>query len=113
MSEFDPNTLRTVPLNVQPHKTSGSAITSLVFGILTWIFLPLIGAIVAVTTGNNAKKEIENSNGSITGSGMATAGLILGWVHLGLTILAVVVIVILMILGPSINSIFSEIQNSL
>ena len=111
MSEFNAESLR--PVQSSQPKTSGSAITSLVFGILTWTFLPFIGAIVAVVTGNNAKKEIKNSNGSITGSGMATAGLILGWVHLGLTILAVVIIVILRILGPSINGIFTNIQNSL
>ncbi len=66
------------------------AVVSLIFGILCWIGLPFIGAIVAVICGHSARSEIKRAPpGMIEGDGMAIAGLILGWVHLILCVLAV------------------------
>jgi hypothetical protein len=70
-------------------QNSGKAIVSLVFGILGFILLPLIAGIVAVVTGYSAKREIRESAGRLKGEDMATAGIILGWVNLGLTVLGV------------------------
>lgn len=72
--------------NSIPH-TSGLAITSLVAGILGWTIAPMIGSIVAVITGHMAKNEIRRSGGLINGDGMATAGLVLGYVSLALAVL--------------------------
>lgn len=74
-----------------PPPNSTMAIVSLVAGILGWTFVPLIGSIVAVITGHMAKKEIKESGGRIGGDGLATAGLILGYIALGLSILGVCV----------------------
>lgn len=64
-------------------KTSTTAIISLIAGILGFLqVLPFIGPLAAIITGHMAKKEIRNSNGMITGNGMATAGLILGYIAL-------------------------------
>ena len=63
-------------------RTSTTAIISLVFGILTWFGLPLIGAIVAVICGHAARSEIRASGGRLQGDGMALGGLIMGWLHL-------------------------------
>lgn len=64
-------------------RTSGTAIASLVFGVLSWVFLPFIGAVAAVIFGHVARSEIRRSPaGSVEGDGMALAGLILGWAHL-------------------------------
>jgi hypothetical protein len=64
-------------------RTSGTAVASLVFGILSWIMLPLIGALIAVVLGHSARSEIRRMPpGTIDGDGMALAGLILGWIHL-------------------------------
>ena len=60
-------------------RTSTLATISLVTGILTWLIIPFIGAIVAVITGHMAKKEIRQNIGHVTGDGLATAGLILGY----------------------------------
>ncbi len=73
--------------------TSTAATISLVFGILSYVVLPLIGAIVAVVAGHMARKEIRNSGGQIGGSGMATAGLVLGYIHIALIALAICAIV--------------------
>lgn len=72
-------------------RTSGTAVASLVFGILSWCLLPFIGAIAAIVLGHSARGEIRRAPpGSIDGDGMALAGLILGWAHIVLCVLAVV-----------------------
>ena len=63
---------------------STMAIVSLVMGILGFTFLPVIGSIVALITGYMAKKEINESSGMLAGVGMATTGIILGWIGIGL-----------------------------
>lgn len=55
------------------------AIVSVVSGVLSWVLLPLVGAIVAVITGHMARNEIRNANGRLAGGGLATIGLILGY----------------------------------
>lgn len=68
-----------------PTKTSVMAIISLVTGILGFVqILPGIGPIAAVITGHIAKSEIKKSNGMVTGNGMATWGLILGYIMLAI-----------------------------
>jgi len=69
-----------------PSTTSNMAVISLVAGILGLTFFPLLGSIVAVITGPMAKKEIFNSGGELTGEGMATAGMVLGWVAIALMV---------------------------
>lgn len=71
------------PPPVMP-RTSTTAIISLIGGIAGWTVLPLIGSIVAIITGHMAKNEIKRSAGMVTGNGMATAGLILGYISAGL-----------------------------
>jgi hypothetical protein len=76
-------------MNTAP-RTSGTAVASLVFGILSWVLLPFIGAILAVILGHSARGEIRRAPpGTVEGDGMAIAGLILGWAHLALFILAI------------------------
>jgi hypothetical protein len=63
-------------------RNSTLAIISLIGGITGWTVLPFLGAIVAVITGHMAQSEIKKSGGMITGKGMATAGLIMGYIVL-------------------------------
>lgn len=63
---------------------SSLAIISLIAGIVGILFLPVIGGIVAVITGYKARDEIRESAGTVGGEGMATAGLVLGWIGIGL-----------------------------
>lgn len=58
-----------------------------------------IGPLVAVITGHLAKSEINRSNGSITGSGLAIAGLVLGYLNLALSLLALCLFIILPLFG--------------
>lgn len=82
--------------------TSSLAIVSLVFGISTWFVLPFVGAIVAVICGHMARNEIRRAQpGTLEGESMATAGIVLGYVHLALMFLIVLVGIVLMTLGFS------------
>jgi len=69
--------------------TNTMAIVSLVLGILSWIALPLVGAIGAVICGHMARGEIRRAPEAYEGDGMAIAGLILGYLHLVLVLLAI------------------------
>jgi len=80
-------------------QTSTLAIISLIAGILGWIGFLVIGPIVAVITGHMAKNEIAKSGGQMTGSGMATAGLILGYVNLALSILGLCAVFAFLLIG--------------
>ena len=95
------------PVMDQP--TSTLAIVSLISGILTWFLIPFVGAIVAIITGHLAKSEIRKSMEQIPGNGMATAGLVLGYLQIVLVGVSLCVIVILALLGPAIGDVFSNI----
>ena len=58
------------------------AVVSLVSGIVGWVAIPLLGALVAVITGHLAKREIRASGGDLGGDGLATAGLVIGYIQL-------------------------------
>jgi type IV pilus assembly protein PilA len=74
------------PLHGNP-PTSGKAIASLVCGVFT-IFLP--ASIAAVILGHMAHSEIRKSAGRIGGQGIATIGLVLG--YLGLMVLPIMIV---------------------
>ncbi|HEY77158.1 MAG TPA: DUF4190 domain-containing protein, partial [Thermoflexia bacterium] len=50
-------------------------------------FVPTIGSIVGVILGYMAKRQIAESGGAMGGEGLAKAGIIIGWVGIGLTVL--------------------------
>lgn len=66
--------------------TSSSAIISLICGILAWLGIFGLGGILAVIFGHVAKKEIRESAGRIAGDGLATAGLVLGYANIAITL---------------------------
>jgi len=65
-------------------QTNGYAIASLVLGIL-WLWG--IGSILALIFGYVGKNQIDESLGRQTGRGMAVAGIVLGWIGVGLLVL--------------------------
>jgi hypothetical protein len=69
-----------------PRRTNPLAIVSLVAGLAQFL-LPFIAAVVAIVTGHIARSQIRRSNEE--GSGMALAGLILGYIGVALSVLAV------------------------
>lgn len=81
---------------------SNMALASLVLGILSWTLLPTIGSIAAIVTGHMAKSEIKNSLGGLGGDGMATAGLVLGYANIAISVCVCVAVVAMLALGMTI-----------
>jgi hypothetical protein len=67
--------------------TSGLAIAALLLGIGGLTLLPLLGSILAIILGYMARKEIRQRPGEISGEGLAMAGIVLGWIAVGLAVL--------------------------
>ena len=80
-------------MNAPARTISSTAIISLVFGVLCWMAVPFVGAIIAVVCGHIARNEIRRAPpGSIDGDGLAIGGLILGYLHLALFALAILLV---------------------
>src|ERR1700687_3185352 len=76
------------PAVVYGQPTNSLAVGALIAGIASWILCPVIAALVAVSLGIGARRQIRRTGES--GGGMAMAGLILGSIQLvavGLVIL--------------------------
>jgi hypothetical protein len=84
MSENPP----VVPSSYPVQETNIWAIVSLVSGVLGWIGLFGLGGLAAVIAGHVAKNQIRNSAGLMGGDGLATAGLVLGYLNLAFALLA-------------------------
>ena len=78
-----------VPAPLSPRQTSTLAIVSLIFGVLSWIVIPLLGSLVAIITGHMARTEIRREPERLDGDGLALAGLLLGYIQLVLVVLGV------------------------
>lgn len=74
-------------VEVRSTRTNGFAIASLVLGIV-WIYW--IGSILALIFGYIAKGQIDRSGGDQTGRGLAIAGIVLGWIGVGVLALLIV-----------------------
>ena len=76
-------------------QTSGWAIFSLIAGILAWLGVFGLGGIAAVIAGHIAKSEINASRGQISGTGMATAGLVMGYLNIALALVGICLFVLI------------------
>ena len=98
----------TTPYGYTPYQpsrgTNGFAIASMVLGIV-WIYW--IGSVLAIIFGFIAYGQIKERNQS--GKGMATAGLILGFLGLGILVLAIIAVA----LGSSSTVKFSSVGSSI
>jgi hypothetical protein len=108
-----------------PAQTSATAIVSLVTGILAWVSLPIglflpfivccsgVIGIVAVVTGHMALSQVSQSNGQLTGRGLAVAGLVLGYAMLFVCVVvpicAALVLGALYLLAPPVDNVLANI----
>ena len=69
--------------------TSGMAIASLILGIAGLTVVPAIGSVLALILGYTARRDIRQRPTETTGEGLATAGVVMGWIGVVLTVLAV------------------------
>ena len=71
-------------------RTNGLAIASLV---LSLVFVCGVGSILAVVFGNMARKQIRERGEQ--GDGLAVAGIVIGWVGIGLVVLYIIGMILL------------------
>jgi hypothetical protein len=69
-------------------ETNGSAVVSVLLGAL---WLGGIGSMLALVFGYRARRQIKKSRGSQKGSGLATAGIILGWIGVAILLVAALI----------------------
>ena len=69
--------------SVSTGQTNGKAVASLACGIGGFVVLPLALSVVALVLGYQARRELAERPGE-GGAGLATAGIILGWVGIAL-----------------------------
>jgi hypothetical protein len=75
-------------------RTSGYAIASLILGIVGFVVFPIVPSILAIVFGRKARNELSRDP-TLGGDGLATAGIVLGWVGLVLIGLGVLFILLL------------------
>ena len=71
--------------------TSGMAIASLLLGIGGLTVIPIIGSVLALILGYMARNDIRERSHEVSGEGLATAGIVLGWIGIGLMVLGILV----------------------
>lgn len=79
--------------------TNGKAIGSVVLGVVGVTGVPFVAAIVAIVLGHMARQEIAVSGQE--GKGLATTGIVLGWIGLTLALLAIMFFSVLFVSGSS------------
>ena len=84
---------------IQNQGASGKAIACLVLGILSLIGCGCLAGIPALILSYGELKAINAGESSPAGRGFAKAGLIMGWISIGLTILVGVIGTLTGILG--------------
>lgn len=70
---------------------SALAVVSLLMAVL---WFAGIGAVLALVFGYRARREIRDSAGRKTGAGLATAGIVLGWIGLAVLVAGVILIAV-------------------
>lgn len=79
-----------------PPQTSGSAVASLVLGILSLVMCP-ITAIPGLVLGISARRRIRDSAGRETGDGLAVAGVVTSILGIVLMIVGVILVMVLLV----------------
>src|SRR3954465_11078934 len=86
-----------------PPPTSGAATASLVLGICGLVVCPFVCSVLALVFGYQAREQIDESSGQLGGRSSAVAGIVPGWVGVGLCVLAVAAFVLLIVVGSSVS----------
>lgn len=71
-----------------------SAVWSLILGILSFVCGGFLTAIPAIICGHIGRSRVKQSGGALSGMGMATAGLVLGYIALALNLILIPAIAI-------------------
>ena len=89
----------------QPQQgSSGEATASLILGICGLLICSLICSPLAIMYGKRARRTIAASGGRLGGDGQATAGIVMGWIGIGLLALGIVAAIVLILAAVATNS---------
>jgi hypothetical protein len=66
----------------------------LILGICALVVCPWVCGPLALVYGNKARNEIDSSAGRLGGRGMATAGVVLGWIGIAYAVLLTIWIIV-------------------
>ncbi len=86
------------PTQPAPAQTSVVAIGSLVASILGLTALPTVGSVIGLVLGYVARGEIRR-NPALTGEGLATAGIVLGWIGVAVSLIGLILVALVIIFG--------------
>ncbi|MFG1928235.1 DUF4190 domain-containing protein [Cryptosporangium sp. NPDC048952] len=78
-------------------KQNGMALASLIVSIVSLVMCSGLPGIVGALLGHSARKQIRE-NGE-DGEGMATAGIIVGWIGFGIAIFTIVIVIVAIAVG--------------
>lgn len=79
-------------------RTSGYAIASLILGIAGFFVFPIVPSILAIVFGLKAREELRRDP-AVGGEGLATAGIVLGWVGIALVGIGLIFLLPLLLLA--------------
>jgi hypothetical protein len=77
-------------------RTSGYAIASLILGIAGFFVFPVVPSILAIVFGLKAREELSRDP-AVGGEGLATAGIVLGWVGIALTAIGLLFLLLFLV----------------
>ena len=79
-----------------PAQTEDKAVISLVLGILSIVSLSILAGIPAIILGRMSKRNIRASAGQLGGDGLATAGIVMGWISVVLAVVFLLLIILML-----------------
>jgi hypothetical protein len=80
------------------------AVAALILAIISFVFCPVIPAVIALVLASNAKKNIAASGGMLGGEGLVTAATVISWINIGLAALAIIAIVLIAVFSNGTDS---------
>lgn len=88
---YQPHPHHFPPYGYQPPRTNSNAVAAMIVSIASLFVCPIIGC-VGIYLGSRARREISQTGEQ--GDGMALAGVIVGWIAVGLGVLSVLLVVV-------------------
>lgn len=80
-----------------PSRVNALAIASLACAIAGWVFLPVVGQVLGLVFGYSARGQAAETGES--GSALATAGIVLSWVYIGLIVAGMALLTVVVVIG--------------
>lgn len=84
--------------------TETKSVISLVLGILSLFGFSIFAAIPAIILGKMARDTIRASSGRLTGEGMATAGIVMGWISVAFVGVVTLIILVIFLIAAAAGS---------